>query len=77
MTGCVVTAVTPGDGADGAGIVAADVITAVGGISVPTTQDFNIVMQDRRPGDQVTVAWRDASGHTHSAAAVLSAGPPA
>jgi S1-C subfamily serine protease len=77
VTGCVVTAVTPGDGADGAGIVAADVITAVGGISVPTTQDFNIVMQDRRPGDQVTVAWRDASGHTHSAAAVLSAGPPA
>jgi hypothetical protein len=49
----------------------------VGGIPVPTTQDFNIVMQDRRPGDQVSVTWRDASGATHSATAVLSAGPPA
>jgi S1-C subfamily serine protease len=77
VTGCVVTAVTPGDAAAGAGIVAEDVITAVGGIPVPTTQDFNIVMQDRRPGDQVTVAWLDASGHTHAAVAVLSAGPPA
>jgi S1-C subfamily serine protease len=77
VTGCVVTAVTSGDAAAGAGIVAADVITTVGGIPVPTTQDFNIVMQDRRPEDHVTIAWRDASGHTHSAVAVLSAGPPA
>jgi hypothetical protein len=34
-------------------------------------------MQDRRPGDEVTLTWRDATGATHSAGAVLSAGPPA
>lgn len=77
VAGCVVTSVTPGDAAASAGIVAGDVITTVAGIPVPTTAGFNIVMQDRRPGDQVTVVWRDAAGHTHSAVAVLSAGPPA
>jgi len=77
VTGCVVTVVTPGDAAASAGIIAADVITTVGGIPVPTTSDFTIVMQDRRPGDQVTVTWRDAAGGAHSAVAVLSAGPPA
>ena len=48
-----------------------------GGIPVPSMTDFNQVMQDRRPGDSVTVVWRDAAGATRSAAAVLSAGPPA
>ena len=77
VAGCVVTTVTPGDAAADAGLVAGDVMTAVGGIPVPTTRDFNIVMQDRRPGDEVTLTWRDATGATHSAGAVLSAGPPA
>jgi S1-C subfamily serine protease len=77
VAGCVVSSVTPGEAAAAAGIVATDVITTVGGIPVPTIAGFNIVMQDRRPGDQVTVTWRDASGGTHSAVAVLSAGPPA
>jgi S1-C subfamily serine protease len=74
---CVVTSVTPGNAAATAGLVAGDVITTVGGIPVPSMADLNVVMQDRRPGDDVTVVWRDASGATHSAVAVLSAGPPA
>lgn len=77
VAGCVVTTVVPGEGAAVSGIVAGDVIATVGGIPVTTTAAFNIVMQDRRPGDQVTVTWRDASGGAHSAVAVLSAGPPA
>jgi S1-C subfamily serine protease len=75
--GCVVTTVTPGDAAATAGLVTGDVITTVGGIPVPSMADFNFVMQDRRPGDNVTVIWHDASGAQHTAVAVLSAGPPA
>lgn len=75
--GCAVVSVTPGDAAAVAGLVAGDVITTVGGTPVPSLADFNFVMQDRRPGDDVTVVWRDASGTTHNAVAVLSAGPPA
>jgi hypothetical protein len=36
-----------------------------------------VVMQDRRPGDDVSVTWRDVHGTAHSAHVVLSAGPPA
>jgi S1-C subfamily serine protease len=75
--GCVVTAVTPGDAAAAAGLIAGDVITTVGGIPVPSMADLNVVMQDRRPGDAVTVVWRDKAGATHTAVAALSAGPPA
>lgn len=75
--GCVVTAVTPGAAAATAGLIVGDVITSVGGIPVPTMTDFDQVMQDRRPGDSVTVVWRDAAGATHTTATVLSAGPPA
>jgi len=75
--GCTVTSVTPGDAAATAGLVAGDVITTIGGIPVPSMADLNVVMQDRRPGDDVTVVWRDAAGATHTAVAVLSAGPPA
>lgn len=77
VIGCVVTTVTPGDAAAAAGIRAADVIINVGGIPVTSTSDFNVVVQDRRPGDNLAVTWRDVSGGTHSAVAVLSAGPPA
>jgi S1-C subfamily serine protease len=75
--GCVVLSVTPGDAAATAGLTAGDVLTTVGGIPVPSMADLNVVMQDRRPGDDVTVIWRAVSGATHTAVAVLSAGPPA
>jgi len=77
ITGCVLTTITPGDAAAAAGMTVGDVITAVGGVAVTSTADFNVVMQDRRPGDSVTVMWRDVAGRVHSAVAVLSAGPPA
>jgi S1-C subfamily serine protease len=75
--GCVVTAVAPAEAAATAGLKAGDVITKVGGVAVTSATEFNVVMQDRRPGDAVAVTWRNPSGGTHSAVAVLSAGPPA
>jgi len=77
VDGTAVVGVTPGEAAASAGIGPGDVITAVAGIPVATVADLNHVMQDRRPGDTITVGWRDAHGGTHSAAVALSAGPPA
>jgi S1-C subfamily serine protease len=77
VSGAVVVSTTSGDAAATAGIVAGDVITNVAGLAVPSVADFNQVMQDRRPGDVVTVAWLDSAGATHSASVTLSPGPPA
>lgn len=77
VNGAVVVSTTPADAAASAGIVSGDVITDVAGIAVPSVADFNQVMQDRRPGDAITVAWLDTGGATHSASVTLSAGPPA
>jgi S1-C subfamily serine protease len=75
--GTAVVSVTPGEAAASAGIGPGDVITSVAGIPVASLADLNHVMQDRRPGDNVTVGWRDAHGGAHSAGVSLSAGPPA
>ncbi len=77
VQGCVVTTVTAGEAGAGAGLTPGDVITVVAGVAVASASDFNIVMQDRRPGDDVTVTWRDVHGTAHTARVVLSAGPPA
>jgi S1-C subfamily serine protease len=76
VDGAVVAAATAGEAAATAGIVPGDVITAVAAIPIGSLADFNQVMQDRRPGDSVMVTWRDSAG-VHSAAVILSAGPPA
>jgi S1-C subfamily serine protease len=75
--GTMVVSLTAGDAAASAGIGAGDVITSVAAIPVASVADFNHVMQDRRPGDNVVVTWRDPRGSAHSAGVFLSAGPPA
>jgi S1-C subfamily serine protease len=75
--GTVVVSVTPGEAAAVAGVGPGDVITSVAAIPVASVADFNHVMQDRRPGDDIKVTWRDVHGVVHSASVALSAGPPA
>jgi S1-C subfamily serine protease len=77
LGGTVVHNITPGDAAESAGIKPGDVITSVAGLPVASVANFNQVMQDRRPGDDVMVTWRDSRGTAHSAGVSLSAGPPA
>lgn len=75
--GVRVTRVTTGAAAATAGIVAGDLVTAVGGVTLRSPADFAAATQGRRPGDRVTVTWVDASGQRHAASVALSAGPPA
>jgi S1-C subfamily serine protease len=77
VDGASVSSVTPGDAAAAAGVVPGDVITAVGADTVHAVADLNAAIAGRRPGDRVTVAWRDPAGASHQASVALSPGPPA
>lgn len=75
--GAVVAQVESGSPAEGAGIKAGDVITAVDSTQTPSADALSNAMKGRKPGDSVTVHWKDSSGGDHSAKITLEAGPPA
>jgi len=55
QAGALITEVSPGSGADEAGIEAGDVIVAVDGIPVAGIADVAAQVRANRPGDTVTV----------------------
>ncbi|MBJ7607917.1 MAG: trypsin-like peptidase domain-containing protein [Candidatus Dormibacteraeota bacterium] len=75
--GARVSTVVSGEAAAGAGMAVGDVITAFNGTGVASPTDFATASQGWRPGDLVTVSWRDPSGGAHQAGVSLSPGPPA
>jgi putative serine protease PepD len=72
--GAVVGSTTPGSPAAQAGIRAGDVIVAVGGTTVQTPDDVAAAIQDRRPGERVTVEVR-RDGQTQTLDVTLAARP--
>ncbi len=52
-----------------------DVITGVNGTTVTSAQSLTNAMQSKRPGNQVSLTWVDASGQSHTATLTLVAGP--
>ena len=66
--GAVVAAVTPGSGADVAGLAQGDVITKIGGQDVSSADDVSAAVADRKPGDQVDITV-DRSGATRTVTA--------
>ncbi|MFN2581154.1 MAG: S1C family serine protease [Candidatus Dormibacteria bacterium] len=76
-TGVPISGVQAGSPADKAGIQAGDVITAADGHAVNTSQALRNAIRAHKSGDQISVAWRDASGAAHTATVTLVAGPPA
>jgi len=73
--GAGVAQVAAGAPAARAGIVAGDAITAVDGTKVRTPAALVQALGAHRPGDSVTITWRDASGKKHAAKATLASGP--
>ncbi len=65
-----------GTPADRAGIVAGDVITAVGGKRVTSPAQLTTVMHGFKPGMTVTVTWADVNGQIHRSRLVLIQAPP-
>jgi S1-C subfamily serine protease len=65
-----------GTPADRAGIIAGDVITAVGKDKVSSPQQLTKVMLGFKPGDKVKVTWVDVHGTTHHTPLILIQAPP-
>ncbi|MFN2450725.1 MAG: S1C family serine protease [Candidatus Dormibacteria bacterium] len=76
-SGPVVSRVVHGDAGAGAGIAAGNVVLAVGGVAVHTATECDAAAAGHRPGDRLSVGWRDSSGAQHLRTVVLSSGPPA
>jgi S1-C subfamily serine protease len=74
--GARVISLTGGEAAAVAGISLGDVITSFAGTAITSAADFRTASQGWRPGDRVTISWRDAAGAAHTATAALSPGPP-
>jgi S1-C subfamily serine protease len=73
--GALVTGVVTGYPAAKAGLVAGDVITAVDGTAVSSSEGLHNAMQSRKPNSTVRLTWTDRSGASHSATLTLVAGP--
>jgi len=73
--GAVVRQVLPGTPAGAIGLVSGDVITAVDGIPVNVAADLSNIMDQRRPGNVITLTWIDRGGILRSAPLVLAKGP--
>jgi S1-C subfamily serine protease len=74
--GAAVSGVQSGSPADGAGIKAGDVITAIGDTPVTSSSALSTALVPYHPGDKVEVTWVDAGGQKHTESVVLVSGPP-
>jgi S1-C subfamily serine protease len=73
--GATVADVVPGGPADGAGLAAGDVITAIGGTTITSATDVSTALAGQQPGDPATVTWTDTTGQSQSATVTLATGP--
>jgi S1-C subfamily serine protease len=77
MSGVLVVGVSPGSGAESAGIVRGDQIVAVDGTNVGSVRALTKVMNVHKPGERMSVVWVDQAGQRHHATARLQASPTA
>jgi S1-C subfamily serine protease len=75
--GAAVAGVQPGSAAEGAGLTAGDVITAVGSHTISSASDVRSALNGYHPGDRIRITWTDQAGQSHSATVVLGSGPAA
>jgi S1-C subfamily serine protease len=77
-SGVQISGVVSGSPAAGSGLAAGDVISAVASHRVSSQGTLQTVMvNDVRPGEQVTVQYTGTTGAQHSASVVLTSGPAA
>ncbi|MCU4187376.1 S1C family serine protease [Acidiferrimicrobium sp. IK] len=72
----VVVTVAPRSPADQAGVFPGATITAVDGALTASPAALAADLLADRPGQQVSLAWRDAGGGDHTALVTLGSGPP-
>ncbi|WP_022903047.1 S1C family serine protease [Curtobacterium sp. B8] len=75
--GVAVASTVEGSGAAKAGLESGDVITALDGTAVSTSDALTKAIQSHSVGDTVTVTYTDAAGTSHTVTVTLTAGPAA
>jgi S1-C subfamily serine protease len=73
--GAEVVEVRSGSPAANVGLVAGDVIVAVGGHSIDSASALRTVLEAYHPGDTASVQWTDQSGKEYTASVTLATGP--
>nr|WP_281371451.1 trypsin-like peptidase domain-containing protein [Petropleomorpha daqingensis] len=73
--GAAIAGVVSGGPAESAGILAGDVITAVGRTAIASADDLTGLLAGYDPGDSVPVTWTDGAGASHTAQVTLATGP--
>lgn len=74
-TGASVVGTTSGSAAAAAGITAGSTITAINGTQVISPTNLTDVLDQKYPGDKVSVTWTDAQGQSHTATVTLGSSP--
>jgi S1-C subfamily serine protease len=73
--GASVVEVAPGSPAEGAGLVAGDVITSAGGTTLSSPSSLSTVIAAHTPGQSIQLTWEDAQGNQQSGSVQLASGP--
>jgi S1-C subfamily serine protease len=76
-SGVTVAGTLSGSPAASAGLSQGDVITALGGTSVSTSENVAQALVKYHPGDSISVTWTDTSGQSHTSNLTLASGPSA
>jgi len=74
-SGALVCNVFPSTPAASVGVTAGDIITAVNGQSVGSSNALTAIMGKFHPGTAVSLTWVDTNGQKHTASITLIAGP--
>lgn len=74
-TGASVVGATAGGAAATAGITAGSTITAIDRTQVSSPTTLTDVLDQKYPGDKVSVTWTDAQGQSHTATVTLGTSP--
>jgi len=75
-SGAQVAGTMSGGAAAKAGLVQGDVITSLAGKNVNSPTALTAIMEQLHPGQQVSIAWTDSSGQSHTGTVTLGSGPP-
>ncbi len=76
-SGVLLSGIVAASGASGTSLAAGDTITAVDGAAAMTTDSLSSLIKAHAIGDQVTIAYTDASGASQQVTVTLTAGPAA
>jgi S1-C subfamily serine protease len=75
-SGAAVEGVVSGSAAEHAGLASDDTITAIDGQTINSAEAVASALEQKRPGDTVSLRWADGYGTHHTANVTLASGPP-